>query len=121
MIEVVSKDRCTGCNLCVRVCPTNVFEENEGEAPTIARQEDCQTCFQCEVYCPFDALFVAPLRHPAPEDSEWRSEQKLIETGQLGLYRRRVGWSDEERPAVPSDAEWSVLLRAMQGGPPAAR
>ena len=116
MIEVLSKERCTGCNLCVKVCPTNVFDELEGEAPIIARQEDCQTCFQCEVWCPFDALFVAPLREPAPADSEWRSEAKLIESGQLGLYRRRVGWSSAEQPTVPSDAEWGALLSEMQGG-----
>ena len=29
-------------------------------APVIARQEDCQTCFLCEIYCPTDALYVAP-------------------------------------------------------------
>jgi NAD-dependent dihydropyrimidine dehydrogenase PreA subunit len=117
MIEVVSKERCTGCNLCVNICPTNVFDENDGEAPIVARQEDCQTCFQCEVYCPFDALYVAPLREPAPADSEWRNEAQLIQAGQLGLYRRRVGWNREEPPVVPSDAEWSVLLREMQNRP----
>ena len=26
----------------------------------IARQNDCQTCFLCEIYCPTDALYVAP-------------------------------------------------------------
>jgi NAD-dependent dihydropyrimidine dehydrogenase PreA subunit len=114
MIEVVSAERCTGCNLCVRVCPTNVFEENGTGVPVVARQEDCQTCYQCEVYCPSDALFVAPLRHPAPADSEWRDEAALAKRGQLGAYRRRVGWGSGDRPAVPSDVEWGVLLKAMQ-------
>ena len=26
MIEIVSLARCTACNICVRVCPANVFE-----------------------------------------------------------------------------------------------
>jgi len=26
----------------------------------IARQNDCQSCFLCEIYCPTDALYVAP-------------------------------------------------------------
>jgi len=114
MIELVSSERCTGCNLCVRVCPTNVFDERVGEAPAIARQEDCQTCYQCEVYCPFDALFVAPLREPAESDSEWRDEAALVRAGQFGQYRRRVGWSGDARPVVPSDEQWEVLLHAMQ-------
>ena len=60
MIEIVSADRCTGCNICVHACPTNVFEAVPGGPPRIARQADCQTCFMCELYCPTDALFVAP-------------------------------------------------------------
>ncbi|MBM7488075.1 NAD-dependent dihydropyrimidine dehydrogenase PreA subunit [Bradyrhizobium canariense] len=28
--------------------------------PVIARQDDCQTCFLCELYCPEDALWVSP-------------------------------------------------------------
>jgi NAD-dependent dihydropyrimidine dehydrogenase PreA subunit len=60
MIELVSDARCIKCDLCVKVCPTGVFEAVPDEAPVIARQEDCQTCFMCELYCPTDALFVAP-------------------------------------------------------------
>jgi NAD-dependent dihydropyrimidine dehydrogenase PreA subunit len=55
MVEIVDSERCTGCNICVRVCPTNVFDV-DGPVPVIARQEDCQTCFTCEAWCPEDAL-----------------------------------------------------------------
>ncbi|MFL9971120.1 4Fe-4S binding protein, partial [Paraburkholderia agricolaris] len=60
MIEIVDAARCTGCNICVGACPTNVFDIVPGSPPRIARQGDCQTCFMCELYCPEDALFVAP-------------------------------------------------------------
>ena len=92
MIEVISEARCTSCDICVRVCPTNVFDAVPDGIPVIARHSDCQTCFQCEAYCPADAIFVAPLRTPAPDDSPWRDEQALAEQGLLGLYRDRVGW-----------------------------
>ena len=59
MIELISEERCTSCNICVRVCPTNVFDAVEGGIPVIARQQDCQTCYMCELYCPSDAMFVA--------------------------------------------------------------
>ena len=60
MIEWISAERCTACNICVTACPTNVFDLVPGGPPRIARQNDCQTCFMCELYCPEDALFVAP-------------------------------------------------------------
>jgi NAD-dependent dihydropyrimidine dehydrogenase PreA subunit len=114
MIEVLSSQRCTGCNICVRVCPTNVFEEDSGDAPVIARHEDCQTCYQCEAYCPADAIFVAPLRTSADEGSEWRDEARLIETGQLGLYRKRVGWGEGPHPELPSDDEFANVMKNIQ-------
>ena len=60
MIEIVSSSRCIACDICVKVCPANVFDPVRHEPPVIARQDDCQTCFLCEIYCPTDALYVAP-------------------------------------------------------------
>lgn len=91
MIEVLSEERCTGCDICVRICPTNVFDLTGG-VPVIARQVDCQTCFQCEAYCPADAIFVAPFREAVPVDSPFRDEEALGAADLLGLHRQRVGW-----------------------------
>jgi len=88
MIELVSASRCIECNLCVKVCPTNVFDEVEGAAPVIARKSDCQTCFMCEAYCPVDALYVAPYADISlPVD-----EQQLIDDDLLGSWRKTIGW-----------------------------
>ena len=59
MIEVISADRCIRCDICIRICPAFVFDRGEDRLPVIARQDDCQTCFLCEIYCPTDALYVA--------------------------------------------------------------
>ena len=88
MIELVSESRCIECNLCVKVCPTNVFDKVPNAPPTIARQSDCQTCFMCELYCPVDALYVAPEVEPL----ESVDENSLKETGLLGSYRNNIGW-----------------------------
>ncbi|SEU25715.1 4Fe-4S binding protein [Paenibacillus sp. NFR01] len=87
MIELVSKDRCVGCGLCVKVCPTNVFAMEEKLA-VIARQEDCQTCFMCEAYCPVDALYVAPQGDASVEVDE----AELAASGLLGSWRTEIGW-----------------------------
>ena len=88
MIELVSPSRCIGCNLCVKCCPTNVFDRVEGSIPVIARQADCQTCFLCEAYCPVDALYV----HPNAEETVTVTESRLIDEGLLGSYRAALGW-----------------------------
>lgn len=96
MIELISERRCTGCDLCVQVCPTHVFDAVPGGIPVIARQDDCQTCFMCEAYCPVDAMYVAPFAErlaPASEDA-------LAENGLLGSYRRSIGWAPGTRGTV---------------------
>jgi NAD-dependent dihydropyrimidine dehydrogenase PreA subunit len=96
MIELVIQDRCTGCGKCVQVCPTNVFDFS-GERPSIARQEDCQTCFLCELYCTSDALYVAPNAERATPVNE----AEILASGLLGEYRRDSGW-DEWRDLHPN-------------------
>jgi len=89
MIEVVDAHRCIGCDRCIEVCPTRVFDRGADGIPVITRQGDCQTCFQCEAYCPTDALFVGPLATP---DSRFRDVEQLVGDGLLGGYRRELGW-----------------------------
>jgi NAD-dependent dihydropyrimidine dehydrogenase PreA subunit len=101
MIELVSEERCIKCDVCIRVCPTNVFEHGPDRLPVIKRQADCQTCFMCEAWCPTDALFVAPQTEPVAVDSRYRDEAWLVESGLLGSYRRELGWADEAPLAGP--------------------
>jgi NAD-dependent dihydropyrimidine dehydrogenase PreA subunit len=109
MIELVSTSRCIGCNICVKVCPTNVFDAVAGAAPAIARQSDCQTCFLCEAYCPADALYVSAHAHqPAGV-----SEQQLVADGVLGSYRRALGWAPDGDPEALHDL--THRLRAIAG------
>jgi NAD-dependent dihydropyrimidine dehydrogenase PreA subunit len=89
MIEIIDAERCTSCDICVSVCPTNVFDKTDG-IPVIARQGDCQTCFLCELYCPEDALFVSPYAE-APQHVDLVA---LKQASTMGSYRRAVGWTD---------------------------
>jgi len=96
MIELVSEDRCTGCDLCVQVCPTHVFDAVPGGIPVIARKHDCQTCFMCEAWCPADALYVAPFA----EEEKVVDEAELAGNALLGSYRRTIGWAPGTRGTV---------------------
>jgi NAD-dependent dihydropyrimidine dehydrogenase PreA subunit len=89
MIELVSDGRCIRCDICVRVCPANVFDKDDQGLPFIARQDDCQTCYLCEIYCPTDALFVAQAADgPTGVTEEW-----VTDRGLWGNYARGLGWS----------------------------
>ena len=115
MIELIVEDRCTACNLCVEVCPTNVFEAQVGGGPLIARPQDCQTCFLCELYCRADAIYVGP-HATAPEPVD---EAAIVASGLLGRYRRDSGW-DEWAGRYPNE-QWMmehVFRRAAVGGGP---
>lgn len=105
MIELVSESRCTQCNLCVEVCPVNVFDAVPDAAPIIARQADCQTCFMCELYCPVDALYVAP-NAEGPMAVE---EEAVDSDGLLGSYRDAIGWAKGGRPKRAADLSFKLL------------
>lgn len=104
MIEIVDAARCTGCNICVRACPTNVFDIVRDGPPRIARQGDCQTCFMCELYCPEDALFVAPQVEPVSQGGAGGAV--------LGNYRLALGWGRERQSTASLDASYELLTRS---------
>lgn len=110
MIELVSEERCIRCDVCIRVCPTNVFDHGPDRLPVIARQAGCQTCFMCEAWCPTDALFVAPQTTPVPPDSPYRDERELIRRNLLGSYRRQLGW-DNGQPIDPGPETEAAYAR----------
>ena len=100
MIEVVVADRCIGCDQCIQVCPTDVFDRGPGGVPVLARQGDCQTCYLCEAYCPVDALFVAADAGPLPPGSPQADPEHLREAGLLGSYRAAIGWGGGRTPTA---------------------
>lgn len=105
MIELISPSRCIACNICVKVCPTNVFAEVSDTIPVIARQQDCQTCFMCEAYCPVDALYVST----QAEQAETVVEADLVANGLLGSYRKAIGWTKDGHPGADNDLMYKMM------------
>ena len=108
MIEIIDTARCTDCNICVSACPTNVFEATPGGPPRIARQHDCQTCFMCELYCPEDALYVAPIADRAANPGEREAAAAAL----MGSYRSAIGWGRGRQSTASLDASFELLVRA---------
>lgn len=108
MIELVSATRCIQCNICVSVCPTNVFDQVLDAPPAIARQSDCQTCFMCELYCPADALYVAPDTDQVLSITETQLEESKL----LGSYRDEIGWRKGQSSGASTDQSYYLLRKA---------
>ncbi|BAT51613.1 4Fe-4S ferredoxin, iron-sulfur binding [Nostoc sp. NIES-3756] len=105
MIELVSASRCIKCNICVNICPTNVFDRVPDAPPAIARKSDCQTCFMCELYCPVDALYVAP----ETDLQTSVNEAELAQKGLLGSYRENIGWGLKRGSTAKNDQTFQIL------------
>ena len=50
-------EKCTGCGMCVLVCPREVFELSDGKAAIVDR-DACIECGACALNCPVDAVSV---------------------------------------------------------------
>jgi NAD-dependent dihydropyrimidine dehydrogenase PreA subunit len=88
MIDWISRSRCIDCDVCIRVCPNDVFAKESDGVAVIARPEDCHTCFLCELYCPVDAIYVAPTDTGIPTQDEPSFAHDLY----LGSYAHASGW-----------------------------
>jgi ferredoxin len=49
--------KCTGCGMCLNVCPHEVLEPAEKKVQ-IRDRDLCMECGACEVNCPFGAITV---------------------------------------------------------------
>ena len=53
----VDKVKCTGCSMCVEVCPVQVFEMQGGKS-VVKKPGECIQCRACEASCPEKAITV---------------------------------------------------------------
>jgi NAD-dependent dihydropyrimidine dehydrogenase PreA subunit len=112
MIELLIAERCTQCNACVAMCPSNVFDAVDNASPIVARAADCQSCYMCELYCKTDALYVGP----DCEKAEPVNAAEIVASGVLGQYRKHSGW--DEWSTQYSNQHWlmgSIFARAAAG------
>ena len=53
----IDKNKCTGCGICLEVCPQNVLKI-ENKKAVIVEKDSCIECGACKMNCPFEAIEV---------------------------------------------------------------
>lgn len=53
----VHEQSCRGCELCIDICPTKVFElDEENRLCVVKHVDDCIACLSCAYICPSNAI-----------------------------------------------------------------
>ena len=66
MITKIDQTKCLGCGRCVEACPMDIIRLNEHRKAYIAYNDDCMTCFRCELVCTQGAIYVHPFKEFFP-------------------------------------------------------
>ena len=53
----LNENKCTGCGMCLEVCPHEVFKINASHA-VIQNRDACMECGACSLNCPLGAISV---------------------------------------------------------------
>jgi NAD-dependent dihydropyrimidine dehydrogenase PreA subunit len=53
----LDENKCTGCGMCLDVCPHEVFKMNEKHV-VIQNRDACMECGACSLNCPVNAISV---------------------------------------------------------------
>ena len=103
MIRAIDTLACTGCTLCEKVCPVDLFRLADGSM-TLAYPGDCCNCLQCRYVCPVDAISFTPAE---PE--------KLDMSGEWEKIKQLMGAVDHPQAAVTRLPPWELAKRRRQG------
>lgn len=91
MPPVIIQERCIGCEICDRHCPTDVFATTKRSEPievlgrrvvndvVVEYPDECWHCGVCRMDCPTGAIYYV-----FPDDMLHMPESKLLEMGSAG-------------------------------------
>ncbi len=65
-INHVEKDKCTACENCIKLCPSDCYEmkhDNDNVYVEFTNPSNCSFCGKCIYNCPGDAIILKELDH----------------------------------------------------------
>ena len=109
----VNKEMCTGCELCVEICPVEAIEVSDGEG--VINDDLCVRCGKCHDICPEEAVRHDGERIPeeiAANLDRTREFLKYCETPEEGdalIERMNRFFNKERKVAVQTLSELEDL------------
>lgn len=116
VIQLASRDACTGCAACASVCPTNSItmrEDKEGFLQPHIDADTCINCHKCEKTCPI----VSPLIIPTNFDTQAyaainKDEAVRMRSSSGGMFHALAKWTIEQGGVVFGarfNEQWEVV------------
>ncbi len=78
---IIHSDRCTGCGLCIDVCPFKNLEIAEGKSGYSGR--NCISCGHCEAACPNRAIEVSLMDSSVSEYATFTADRRWLPHGEF--------------------------------------
>jgi ferredoxin len=72
----IDKDKCVGCEICVKECPVNAISMKEGKAEI--DMEKCIRCGKCHEVCPQEAIRHDSEKIPLDVEENIKKTKELI-------------------------------------------
>ena len=117
MSLTIRKDACTGCSLCVKVCPFSAIEMVERKA--VVDLNRCNLCGACVDVCKFDAIvLVKPEEQTQLEQDSYKDVWIFVEQKQgviQSVAFELLGKGKELAETLKTCAEyfWNAVLKTI--------
>lgn len=75
MAIITVPENCTGCGVCVKVCPQMILELDENDKMRVKDPGRCMSCYGCEDECKFHAVLNKKTLFPEMEEAKIETER----------------------------------------------